>query len=164
MKFDYIKAPLNRYTFLIKPIREWVEQNCEGIVLNLYGGKTRLNTNTNFTKEISNDLDETMPTDYHKDALQLVQEWNGGKFNTIVLDPPYAARKSMEMYGGRMASPFNQLKDVLPTILENKGIIITFGYHSVSMGKIRGFEVEKILLISHGGAIHDTIATIERRI
>lgn len=105
-------------------------------------------------------------TNYHKDALQFVKEWSGHKFNTILLDPPYAARKSMEMYGGRMASPFNQLKDVLLTILENKGIInyLRISLCKLSMGKVRGFETEKILLISHGGAIHDTIATIERRI
>jgi hypothetical protein len=31
------------------------------------------------------------------------------------------------------------------------------------MGQRRGFEQEHILLMSHGGAIHDTIAVIERK-
>jgi hypothetical protein len=30
------------------------------------------------------------------------------------------------------------------------------------MGKSRGFDVVKIALFSHGGAIHDTIASVER--
>jgi hypothetical protein len=67
----------------------------------------------------------------------------------------------MEMYNGHKASRLNQIKDLLPKILKKGGKVITCGYHSVSMGKGRGFEQEKVLLISHGGAIHDTIFTIE---
>ena len=157
MKFDYIKCPLNRWTFSIRPIREWVEKVCEGKVLNLFAGRTLLNVN-----EIRNDLDPEALADFQKDALQFVKEWNGGKFDTILLDPPYAYRKSMEMYKGIKASPFRQLKDEMPRILNPGGLIITFGYHSNTMGKNRGFEVERIGLFSHGGAIHDTIASVER--
>ena len=42
---DYIKCPLNRYTFKVKKIRKWVEFVCEGKVLNLFAGKTKLNIN-----------------------------------------------------------------------------------------------------------------------
>ena len=157
--FDYIKCPLSRWTFSIKPIREWTEKTCEGKTLNLFAGKTKLNID-----EIRNDLDIEALADYNKDALQFVKEWNGEKFNTILLDPPYAYRKSMEMYKGIVCSPFRQLKDEIPRILTSNGRVITFGYHSVSMGKIKGFGVEKICLFSHGGAIHDTIATVERRL
>jgi hypothetical protein len=158
VKFDYIKCPLNRYTFSVKPMKEWVEENCEGKTLNLFAGKTKLQID-----EVRNDLDCEMLADYHMDALGLVIGWEGAKFNTILLDPPYAYRKSMEMYKGMVASPFRQLKDGIIGILEDSGIVITFGYHSVVMGEGRGFMVEKVCLFSHGGAIHDTIATIERR-
>lgn len=73
-------------------------------------------------------------------------------------------RKSMEMYNGKVMSPFNALKDAILPILTDTGIVITFGYHSNSMGEVRGFKQEHILLLSHGGAIHDTIAVIERRV
>jgi hypothetical protein len=158
-KFDYIKCPLNKYTFSVNKIRAWVELNCYGKVLNLYAGPTKLNIN-----EIRNDLNPDMLAEYHYDALQFCKMWKGDTFDTILLDPPYAYRKSMEMYKGIVASPFKQLKDEIPRILSKNGIVITFGYHSVSMGKIKGFGVEKICLFSHGGAIHDTIATIERRL
>ena len=156
--FDYFKVPLHKYTFRAKKIRTWVESHCEGLVLNLFGGETRLNVN-----EVSNDLGTEFNTTYHKEALQLVEEWDGSKFNTILLDPPYSFRKSMEMYKGRVTSPFNALKDAIPNILEDNGIVITFGYHSVSMGQKRNFFQERILVMSHGGAIHDTIAVIERK-
>lgn len=158
IQFDYIKCPLHRYTFEILPMRKWVESVCVGKTLNLFAGMNKLSIN-----EVRNDLDPTMNSEYHKDALQFVKEWTGEKFNTILLDPPYAYRKSMEMYNGHISSPFKRLKDSMPDILEPNGIIITFGYHSVSMGQTRGFEVERICLFSHGGAIHDTIATVERK-
>ncbi len=158
MIYDYIKCPLNRYTFSVKPIKAWVEANCEGKTLNLFAGKIKLQVN-----EIRNDLDNEMLADYHLDALEFVSKWQGHKFNTVLLDPPYAYRKSMEMYKGIVVSPFRKLKDAIPNILENNGIVITFGYHSVVMGENRGFIVERICLFSHGGAIHDTIATIERQ-
>lgn len=155
---EYMKTPLNRYTFKNNRIREWVENNSSGLILNLFAGKTKLTI-----KEVRNDIRKNMPADYHKDARNFVKEWSGDRFDTIILDPPYSFRKSMEMYDGKKASGFNQLKNLLPAILKDSGIVITFGYHSVSMGKARGFNIIKILLISHGGAIHDTIATIEQK-
>lgn len=95
------------------------------------------------------------------DALEFVLSWDGDKFDTVLLDPPYAYRKSMEMYKGIVASPFRQLKDAIPSILNVGGTVITFGYHSTVMGTNRGFSLERIALFSHGGAIHDTIASVE---
>lgn len=157
MEFTYLKTPLNKYTFKAPKIRQWVEVNVEGKVLNLFAGLIKLNCD-----EVRNDLRESMSADYHMDALEFVKTWKGDKFNTILLDPPYAYRKSMEMYDGAVSSPFNRIKDAIPTILNRNGIVITFGYHSNVMGKKRGFTQEHILLMSHGGAIHDTIAVIER--
>jgi hypothetical protein len=158
-KFDYIKCPLHRYTFSVKPIKNWVEFNCIGLTLNLFSGKTKLDIT-----EIRNDLDIEALADYHMDALEFLRTWKGEPFGTILLDPPYAYRKSMEMYKGIKCSPFRQLKDEIPRVLQPNGIVITFGYHSNTMGSNRGFAVEKICLFSHGGAIHDTIASIERKI
>lgn len=165
MKFTYMKTPLYKMTFQNKRICEWVENQCEGLVLNLFAGVTKLNAN-----EVRNDIREEMPADSHLDALEFVKFWKkkvSSKqkplFTTIILDPPYSYRKSMEMYDGAISSPFNQLKNEIPNILTPNGIVITFGYHSVSMGQKRGFEQEHLLVMSHGGAIHDTIAINERR-
>jgi hypothetical protein len=157
LHFDHIRCPLHRYTFRVKAIRNWVEQTCEGRVLNLFAGPTKLAVD-----EIRNDLDPEMPTDFHQDALGLLRGWRGEKFKTILLDPPYAYRKSMELYKGMVCSPFRQLKDAIPDCLEPGGQVITFGYHSIVMGHNRGFNLERLALFSHGGAIHDTIATVER--
>ena len=158
IKFTYMKTPLYRYTFKNKKIRKWVEANAEGKVLNLFAGKFRLQCD-----EIRNDVRVDMPADYHMDALEFVKRYEGEKFNTVILDPPYAYRKSMEMYDGAVSSPFNKIKDELQRILLPQAIVITFGYHSNVMGKNRKYNQEHILLMSHGGAIHDTIAVIERK-
>ena len=157
MRFTYYKTPLHKYTFRSPKIRKWVESRVSGKVLNLFAGYTLLDCD-----EVRNDMDRNAPADFHMDALEFCKLWHGGKFDFIILDPPYAYRKSMEMYGGRVCSPFNALKDEIVKILKPNGRVITFGYHSNSMGKSRGFEQEEILLMSHGGAIHDTIAVIER--
>lgn len=158
MKFTYMKTPLKRYTFENRKIKKWVEEHCEGKVLNLFAGKTKLDVD-----EIRNDIRKDMPADFHIDALEFVKNWKPRNyFNTVILDPPYAYRKSMEMYDGAISSPFNKIKDEIPLILEPNGIVITFGYHSNVLGEKRGFSQEHILLMSHGGAIHDTIAVIER--
>ena len=156
--FEHIRCPLNRYTFSVRPIRLWVEKVCEGKVLNLFSGKTKLDID-----EVRNDLDGLVPAQYHLDALEFLNTWKGGRFDTILLDPPYAYRKSMELYKGLMCSPFRQLKDAIPACLNIEGKVITFGYHSIVMGSGRNFRLEQLALFSHGGAIHDTIATVERR-
>ena len=157
--FDYIKCPLHRYTFSVRPMREWVERECEGMTLNLFAGKTKLNIT-----EVRNDLDPEALAYFHMDALEFLRTWKSYKFKTILLDPPYAYRKSMEMYNGIRCSPFRQLKDEIKNVLIPGGKVITFGYHSNTMGMSRGFGVIKIALFSHGGAIHDTIASVERNI
>jgi hypothetical protein len=157
IRFEHIRCPLHRYTFSVKPIREWVERTCSGRVLNLFAGMTRLAVD-----EYRNDLDPDMPAHSHLDALDFLRGYQGEKFATILLDPPYAYRKSMERYKGIVCSPFRQLKDEVVKHLKPGGLVVTFGYHSIVMGKNRGFRLEQMAIFSHGGAIHDTIASAER--
>lgn len=158
MKVTYMKTPLRRYTFQNRRIRKWVESHCEGLVLNLFAGKTCLSCH-----EIRNDFNEEMQADFHMDALMFLEQYNYKKFGTVLLDPPYSYRKSMEMYNGFKMSRFNALKNAIPRVLKKNGIVITFGYHSVSMGQKRNFFQEHLLIMYHGGAIHDTLAIVERR-
>jgi hypothetical protein len=163
-KFTFLRQPLKRYTFQAPKTRAWVEELCRGKrVLNLFGGPTRL---IGAAFELSNDLDRYFQTTFHIDALDCVLGLRavGCFFERVILDPPYSYRKSMEMYKGNRNSRFKQILDVLPDILTEDGWVITFGYHSRVMSASRGFQVREICLISHGGAQHDTIATVEERI
>ncbi len=160
LKLFHVKCPLNRYTFKVSAIKKLVEEIAEGKVLNLFAGLVELKLD-----EIRNDLDGEMNAEYHMDALAFIKQFAiPGRlyFNTVLLDPPYSYRKSMEMYHGKVTSPFNALKDAIPSVLNKDGLVITFGYHSIVMGSGRGFKLEKVYILSHGGAIHDTIVSVER--
>jgi hypothetical protein len=163
IKFIRLEQPLNKYTFKAPKIRAWIEEQCRGqFTLNLFAGPTSLNG----FPIITNDLDEAFPTSYHMDAVDclkmLIKE--GVKVKRVLLDPPYSYRKSMELYKGNLNSRFKRLLDLIPEVLAIDGWVITFGYHSSVMSRKRGFAIREICLISHGGAQHDTIATVEERI
>lgn len=161
-KLTYLEQPTRRYTFEMPKLKIWIESICEGKVLNLFAGRTKLNVD-----EIRNDIDTEVFSDYHMDAFDFINYWKQEKhpkFNTIILDPPYTSRKSMEKYGGRMISNFQKVKELVPSILENNGLVIFCGYSSSGMGKSRGFGKEHICLIGHGGSHEDTIVLVERKV
>ena len=155
-EIELINTNLRRYTFESPKIKKWVEVNSKGKVLNLFAGFTKLNLD-----EVRNDIDKEALADYHKDALDFVKEWNGNKFDTIILDPPYAYRKAMEMYNGNYSSRFKQLADAILNILKKDGIVISFGYHSTFLSKSRNAVLRKLCVFAHGGAQHCTIGIIE---
>jgi len=157
MDFDYIIQPPRRFTFQYPRLRKWVEGNCKGKVLNLFAGKTKLNVD-----EIRVDVNPEMKADYYQDAYEFVKNWNGEKFDTVILDPPYNVRKAREKYNGRFIGKFTKLKRILPRILSPNAIIISLGYDSSGMG--RGFKKKKICLVNHSGDHNDTIVLIEERI
>lgn len=157
-KLTLIRTNLRRYTFESPKIKEWVEKRSKGKVLNLFSGKTKLNLD-----EVRNDLDKEMVADYNKDALDFVLEWKGEKFDTIILDPPYSYRKSIEMYKGNLNSRFKLIADEIPRILNEDGVVVSFGYHSTFMGNLRKFELKELCVFAHGGAQHCTIGIIEGR-
>lgn len=158
MEIELIKTNLRRYTFESPKIKEWVENNCSGIVLNLFAGKTILDIN-----EIRNDIDESMVAKYHLDAFDFIKNYNGPKFDTVILNPPYSYRKSMEMYNGNLNSRFKLIADYLPKKIKDSTKIISFGYHSTFLGEKRGYELVRMCVFAHGGSQHCTIAIIEKR-
>jgi hypothetical protein len=155
-KLELINTNLRRYTFESPRIRTWVENNSIGKCLNLFAGRTKLNLD-----EVRNDLDELALAEYHMDAVDFVKQWQGDKFNTIILDPPYAYRKAMEMYNGNYTSRFKILADIIPGILLSDNRVISLGYHSTFLGKRRHAELTTLCVFAHGGAQHSTIGIVE---
>jgi hypothetical protein len=72
-----------------------------------------------------------------------------------------AYRTSIRLYKGNVCSPFPQRKDGIPRHLQPGSCVITFCYHSIVMAKGRGFKLEQLAVFSHGGAMHDTLASVE---
>lgn len=153
MILTYIPTNLRRYTFDNKKIKEWVESRCDGAVLNLFAGKNRLNVN-----EYRVDIETIAVADTYCDAYEYMSKCQD-KYDTVLLDPPYAYRKAMEMYNGNYTSKFKLIAD---EIWKRKiPRVISFGYHSTFMGKIRGYTLTEMCVFGHGGAQHCTIAIVE---
>lgn len=156
-KLTLIKTNLRRYTFESPKIKQWVESRCQGKVLNLFAGKTKLNID-----ETRVDLSNEFLPNYNMNALDFIcyAYKNNIQFDTVIVDPPYSLRKSIEMYNGKYSNKFKQIADNL-SLISNR--IISFGYHSTFMGNIRNYTLEEICIFAHGEAQHCTIAIIETK-
>jgi hypothetical protein len=103
------------------------------------------------------DIDREAIADVYVDAYEFVK---GCKqtYDTVILDPPYSYRKSMEFYKGHYTSKFRLIADELIRFAPR---VISFGYHNNFMGKKRGYELKELCVFGHGGAQHCTIGIVE---
>ena len=161
MKMYYLTQPPKKYTFEQPKLKALVESYCNGSVLNLFAGRVKLNV-----CETRNDIDIEMPADFHMDAYKLVTEMveRGIQYDTIILDPPYNLRKAREKYEGRYIGLLTKIKNEIPKICTDGGIVIILGYDTVGMSKSRGFEKIAVAVIYHNGDHNDTLMVIEKRI
>lgn len=147
MKVNRCFAIPNKETFQISPIQK---------VLRKYVGLAYL---------------DVFPYPFNLDALTLLKNFEDESEKGIVLDPPYSDRQLTECYkdAGGMSIVGNpvywaKIKDEAARVCEPGGIVITFGWNSTGLGKVRNFEKLEVLLINHGGQHNDTIVTIERKL
>ena len=161
MDFEYLIQPPKKFTFEMPEVKRFVEQWCRGKVLNLFAGMVKLDIN-----EVRIDINEEMRADYYMDALEFVNVYQieDGKFDTVILDPPYNVRKAREKYKDRWVGSLTMIKNALPRIIESDCRVINLGYDSVGMSKKRGFKKIAIALVCHNGDHNDTIIMVEELI
>jgi len=142
----YRKAPPNKETFQIKPIKKLIKK---------YVGLAFL---------------DAFPYPYNLDALSLLATFKNESEKGIVLDPPYSDRQLAESYkriGGMSIignpSYWAKIKDEAGRVCMPGGIVISFGWNSTGLGACRNFEKLEILLVNHGAQHNDTIVTVERK-
>ena len=146
-----ISAQCHRYTFQPTKIRKEVIALCSGTVLNLFAGLTILDVD-----EYRVDSDSDMPRlNYIGNAEQFLSEYKHiKKFDTIIFDPPWNARKAREKYEGRYIGKFTKLKEDIVNLLHPGGCIISVGYKISYFGKKRGFEISDLIIVNPGGDIN----------
>jgi hypothetical protein len=160
----------NSLTFLIPPVKDLLSQEITpGCWLDPFARDSNLSTM--FTRIITNDLNPGCNTDYHMEAAEFLKLFENGYADGILLDWPYSPRQIKECYQGIGLKEYNtkmdfysRVKDEAARVVKQNGKVITFGWNSNGIGKCRGFEIIKILLIPHGGAKNDTIVTVEKGI
>lgn len=153
-------------TFSIKPIAELIHKYARGRIIDPFANNSKLAT-------ITNDLDSQYNTDYHLDALDFLKMFKDNSVDTVLYDPPYSPRQVSECYKklGRtvdmqttQASYWSRQKDEIARIVKPWGIVISCGWNSGGVGIKRGFDIEEILLVAHGGNHNDTIVVVEKKI
>lgn len=173
IKMSRMFAMPNADTFSIKPIGEFVQK---------YLGSTQGDSIDPFARNKNwcswnNDIDPATQADSHMDAeefCKLILANNGCCVELALFDPPYSPRQISECYKGfgrevtgqdtQNAYLYKRVRDALDPLLLKGGICLSFGWNSAGMGVKRGYAIEEILLVAHGGAHNDTICLAERKL
>ena len=165
----------NKNTFSIKPIKEFIstamEDNCndQSVIIDPFANNSIFLDFCTF----SNDLDTSMPTTHHMDAIEFLKSIETNSVDFVLFDPPYSPRQVSECYKSldmtvnmqtTQSSFWGNLKKEISRVVKSGGVCITFGWNSGGVGKSSGFEIEEILIVAHGGWHNDTICTMERKI
>ena len=163
-----------RWTFKIRRIKVLLLSECQGLYAGIetwidpFAGKL-----SPVQYEYKNDLNTEMNTKYHLDALEFLKTQDSNKFDGLLYDPPYSLTQARENYHGYgfdklELKPSNmkywsECKNEAARIIKQGGKCICFGWNSNGLGKNRGFEMNRILLVAHGGSQYDTIVTVETK-
>lgn len=164
ISIERVWAMPNKNTFDIKPIHDLItEELTEGLWIDPFANQNKLAT-------ITNDLSMEFDTDYHLDALDFMKIFDSNSVDGVLYDPPYSPRQVSECYNNvgynvtwdtTKASFWGNHKREISRIVKLGGKVITFGWNSGGIGYKYGFEIERILLVPHGGWHNDTICTVE---
>jgi hypothetical protein len=156
----------NKQTFSIKPIGEIINRYLTPDMESIDPF-----ANSNRLAKYCNDLDPQYNTDYCMDALDFIKRFPDKSMDVVLFDPPYSPRQVSECYKSlemsvnmqtTQSSFWGNLKKEIARIIKKDGIVITCGWNSGGIGKTKGFEIQEILLVAHGGWHNDTIVTVEK--
>ena len=137
----------NKETITIKPIKDLLRQQ--------------------FRQGI--EILDPFPFEYKEDATEMLNRIEDESYEYAVFDPPYSPRQLKECYKGKgeydtKNSTWSNWKNLLAKKIKVGGKVISFGWNSGGLGKGRGFEIKKILIVAHGGNHNDTICVVERKV
>ena len=123
----------------------------------------------------TNDLNPATAAENHTDALEFLEMLRdtGVMADLVIFDPPYSPRQLAECYEqvGRastmqdmQANSWTNWKNSISDIVPVGGVVLSFGWNSVGMGRKHSFEIIEILMVCHGGMHNDTICVAERKL
>ncbi len=106
-------------------------------------------------------------------ALEFLDLFEVNSKAGCIFDPPYSPRQVMECYKGigldvvqkdTQMNFYSDAKNKIAKVVELGGIVICCGWNSCGLGINRGFKMQEVLLVPHGGSRNDTIVTVEKKI
>ena len=171
MKFSRVWAMPSADTFSIKPIGNFVQSYLNKSIVSIDPFSRNYTWST-----YTNDLNPVTLASNHMDAEEFLYTLGSMniKADLVILDPPYSPRQISECYkeiglsvgmkDTQSALLYKRVRDAVLPLLVIDGIVLSFGWNTVGMGKKRNFEIVEIMLCCHGGAHNDTICMAERRL
>jgi len=150
----------NRYTFRMRSVSRLLNMEMAGTWADPFSGKYS-------TAQIRNDADEANDAEYHMDGLDFLKILPNASVQGVLFDPPYSVEQALRKYkpkwngtAGR-AEYWSRCKDEIARVVRPGGKAICFGWDSTGLGKRRGFQLERVLVICHGACHNDTLVTVE---
>ena len=166
----------NGKTFTIKPIRNMVRDACldarakfgdDAVIVDQFANDAQYGT-------VTNDLNPEYSTDYHMDALAFLKTLESESADLVLYDPPYSITQAAQLYKSYGKDKLEisvanmaywaRCKDEIARVLKLGGGVLCCGWNSNGLGKGRGFDMERLLIVAHGGSKNDTIVTFERKV
>jgi hypothetical protein len=158
-------AAPNKWTFGIPPIKRLLaEEVTGGIWCDPFAGMKS-------PAQVKNDLNPEANAEFHMDALEFLRAQPTGHFDGVLYDPPFSSRQASECYrsfGKELLTAtvtnnryWADCKNEIARILKLGGKALCFGWNSMGVSMSRGFEMQRVLMVPHGGTRHDTICTVE---
>jgi hypothetical protein len=103
-------------------------------------------------------------------APDVIQHVSQGSQEGVLLRPPttwtqvmcYVKRHNKTWDG--TTRWWSSIKDGVSRITQMGGVVVSVGWDSNGLGTKRGFQMERILMVNHGGHWRDTIVTVERKV
>jgi hypothetical protein len=171
MKFSRLWAMPNSSTFEIPAIYRFVQKYLmeSRVSIDPFARNKRWATWTN-------DINPTSLANDHMEARVFLRQLilNKVKADLIIFDPPYSPRQISEHYKAagvlttkedtQNARLYSECRDLFVKLATDDAIVLSFGWNSAGMGKVRGFDQIELMLVCHGAAHNDTICLSERKL
>lgn len=166
MKIERVWAMPSKNTYTIKPIKELLQEELGGFTIDPFA-------NVSMMCDVNNDINDQCDHWTGHDAKEFLECHKDGEVDTVVFDPPYSPRQVSECYkavgvkvdnlmtSGRF---WSAMRDEIARVVPVGGKVISFGWNSTGIGKKRGFEITRMLIVAHGGQHNDTIVTVETKV
>ncbi len=165
MRIERIWARANKHTFLIKPIALLLKEEMVGSIwVDPFCGE---NSPASYTNDLNPNITQAQ---FHLDALEHLKLFPNSSVDGVLFDPPYSVTQLKICYEnigialtGKDSnfSFWTRIKDQMARIIKVNGRCISFGWNTGGLGKSRGFEIIRILLVPHGSVRNDTIVTVD---
>lgn len=152
----------SKWTFAMRSVKSLLADEMFGIWVDPFAGLYS-------PASVRNDIEPERNAEFSLDALEFLVSRPSESFDGVLFDPPYSVEQCLRRYSPKQggtagrAEYWRRCKDEISRIIRPGGKAISFCWDSTGIGKKRGFEITRILLICHGACHNDTICTVETK-